>query len=300
MFLHDRPVVMPTTVMPLRRLGPTLRRPDSSQEAVRQSFAKLPAPARVHEWLAAAPGPSVVVRSIAGRDLGVVAIRPIARGEPIFVEKPLIRLTPEIGGAIERWYGDPDIAKVALSTLSRAGPTKTKLTYFDKDLDPVICTNSFTLSSADGSFHSFVFRKISRLNHSCEPNAVFVWDPDAETATVSATRTIATGAEVLINYGAKGNRDDRQRHLKKCFGFDCECPRCCAEAAARYGAELPPQQPLQQLPQQLQLPLQLPLQLQLLNKMERRGIVAARRRGIVSSHERLHMKASPTRARNRA
>jgi hypothetical protein len=261
------------TVVPLRRLGPTLRRPDSSQESMRQSYAKLPAPARVHEWLAAAPGPSVVVRSIAGRDLGVVAIRTIARGEPIFVEKPLIRLTPEIGGAIEKWYGDPDIARVALSTLSRSGPSKTKLTYFDKDLDPVICTNSFTLSCVDGAFHSFVFRKISRLNHSCEPNAVFVWDPDTETATVSATRTIATGAEVLINYGAKGSRDDRQRHLKKCFGFDCECPRCCSEAAARNGAELLPKQPLQQL----QLPLQLPLQLQLIDKMERRGIVAARR-----------------------
>ncbi len=265
--LVPRPVAMPAAVGVVARLPPA-RRPRSSSQASAASLPPVgrakpsaPAPALAHEWLAAATTCSspTIVRHFPGRDLGVAVIRTVGRGEPLLVEKPLIRLTPNIGGPRERWYGEPDVVRKALGTLSRAGPQKTLTTFFDKHLDPVISTNSFTLSCALGGIHSYVFRKISRINHSCDPNAALFWDADAETATVRATRAIAAGAEVTINYGAMGNRDERRRHLRLCFGFDCACPRCSADAAVRDVADRT-------------------LQLQLLDQVEGRSVSMPARR----------------------
>ena len=172
----------------------------------------------------------ITIRMFPGRDLGIAASRSIASGEALLIEKPLIRLTPNIGRPIPKWYGDPQRARMALGNLSRAGPKKTVATWFEEELDPVISTNSFTLEDKAGSCHSFVFHNISRFNHSCDPSAVLIWDPDTEKATVRAIRDIKPGCEITLNYGAVGSRAQRAAHLKMCFGFNCTCSRCTSEA----------------------------------------------------------------------
>ena len=55
-------------------------------------------------------------------------------------------------------------------------------------------TNAFgiTLPGPDGLeyHHLFLFNNISRANHSCQPNAVWAWDPQRSVGTLHALRTI--------------------------------------------------------------------------------------------------------------
>ena len=60
-----------------------------------------------------------------GKGLGVLATGPVRAGEVLLKpERPLVRLTPEIGKPIEHFFGEPPArAKAKLATLSRtAGP----------------------------------------------------------------------------------------------------------------------------------------------------------------------------------
>lgn len=219
-----------------RILQPTVAR--NSTENSRQLIlpdrtrATTPASTENKRQLIPDPARAWAIRKFSGRDLGVAAIRTINPRESLLVEKPLIRLTPNIGGPLVQWYDEPERVRASLGTLSRAAPQKTLGTFFDKDLDPVLSTNCFTLESSSGEYHSYCFRQISRFNHSCDPDAVVVWDPATEAATVRTVRAIPNGQEITINYGAIGGRRERSRHLKACFGFDCRCAKCAAEAAA--------------------------------------------------------------------
>jgi hypothetical protein len=154
----------------------------------------------------------------------------VAKGETLLVEKPLIRLTPRLGSPAVRWYDEPGRVQAALGTLSCAAPKKTLTTWFDAQLDQAVCTNAFTLKCTAGSIHSYVFHRVSRFNHSCSPNAVLVCNPTAEHACIYATRDVPAGVELTLNYGADGALPERQQHLRTCFGFNCACARCTAEA----------------------------------------------------------------------
>ena len=172
---------------------------------------------------------ALTVAELPGRGLGVVAARAIRRGEVLISERPLVRLTPALAKPIEHWFDhDPQHARRLLSRLCRSAGPPLKWEWWDAELDAVVNTNSFTLLS-NGSVHSYIFYELSRLNHHCDPNAVMVFDGVVELATVRATRDIAPGSEVTLNYGADGSLVERQAHLRKCFGFTCTCEVCASE-----------------------------------------------------------------------
>ena len=79
---------------------------------------------------------------------------------------------------------------------------------------------------------TLVFENISRINHSCANNATFTWFSKDEAAVIRATRPIKAGEEITINYGANGERVQRQRELYQCFHFKCTCERCRTELEA--------------------------------------------------------------------
>ena len=169
-----------------------------------------------------------------GKGLGVLATGPVRAGDVLLKpERPLVRLTPEIGKPIEHFFGEPPArAKAKLATLSRTAGPPLRWTWWDKDLDSVVNTNSFTQEGPDGGVHSYVFLHLSRFNHSCDANAVMIFDGPSETAIVRSLRDIPARHEVTINYGTSGGVSERREQLRTKFGFECYCTRCKLEEAA--------------------------------------------------------------------
>mmetsp|Transcript_41194 Transcript_41194/g.108843 ORF Transcript_41194/g.108843 Transcript_41194/m.108843 type:complete len:134 (-) Transcript_41194:245-646(-) len=75
---------------------------------------------------------------------------------------------------------------------------------------------------------SAVFKLISRINHSCAPNASLTWLRGA--MLVRAVKPIEAGDEVLLNYigvEATGHPAPMRRaYLRSQFGFLCRCELC--------------------------------------------------------------------------
>lgn len=75
-----------------------------------------------------------------------------------------------------------------------------------------------------------LFDRVSLLNHSCDPNAVVLFDGTA--AIVRALRPLAAGEEITISYIDRAtDRHERQRSLLSQYFFTCACARCAGSAA---------------------------------------------------------------------
>src|SRR5882757_9877490 len=87
--------------------------------------------------------------------------------------------------------------------------------------------NAFNLGPSS-SFQQAVFPRISRINHSCVPNAQGNFHDEMGRFNVHATRDIEGGEEVTLNYLQELGtaRESRQERLWGGYGFACECPAC--------------------------------------------------------------------------
>jgi hypothetical protein len=75
---------------------------------------------------------------------------------------------------------------------------------------------------------------ISRINHSCAPNALFRWNEEMFAAEVRALRPIARGEEVTMCYVPElEGYASRQARLRDAYGFTCTCELCARPAPAR-------------------------------------------------------------------
>lgn len=79
--------------------------------------------------------------------------------------------------------------------------------YRDNGIVNLFATNCFTepLRSQDNHVRMFVriYKRISRVNHSCRPNAVVSWHPGLKKAFLRALRSIPHHTEITINYYAE-------------------------------------------------------------------------------------------------
>ncbi|KAL7268574.1 hypothetical protein RUND412_008797 [Rhizina undulata] len=70
----------------------------------------------------------------------------------------------------------------------------------------------------------------SLMNHSCEPNAMMVFD--GRGLGVFAVEEIKEGEEVTICYiDANDGYEKRQKDLRETYWFECDCKRCLREKA---------------------------------------------------------------------
>jgi hypothetical protein len=93
--------------------------------------------------------------------------------------------------------------------------------------------NSFNLGSGL-EISEAVFPRISRINHSCVPNAQGNFHEGKGVFNVHATRDIGIDEEVTLSYlpefGAL--REKRVEKLKEGYGFECGCTACDLSAIA--------------------------------------------------------------------
>ncbi len=104
-----------------------------------------------------------------------------------------------------------------------------------KTLLGVAHTNGVAIDAHRGA----LFLVFSRLNHSCTPCAHFEFDPETQTQSVFALRSIAAGEEVTVAYKDREMlmpRLVRRLRLFSTFGFECACSTCVVEDAHEIAA----------------------------------------------------------------
>ena len=75
-------------------------------------------------------------------------------------------------------------------------------------------------------FPNGVFLKMSRFNHSCRPNAEWLWNKETKTQDVRVLRKIKEGEEITLGYTSQWAREERRAELENYFNFNCRCEAC--------------------------------------------------------------------------
>ncbi|TLD28165.1 hypothetical protein PspLS_03984 [Pyricularia sp. CBS 133598] len=174
-------------------------------------------------------------KEIPGKGVGLVARRPISRGQLIMAQRPALVTdikTFDISDDDQTRLFDAGIEQLPSETvmefLSQASQTDS--TKRGAKIRDIANTNSFNLNIA-GVPHAGTFLGVSRLNHDCRPNLAF-HVAKSFVHTTHATRDIAAGEELTISYiDSYSSRQVRQERLKRNWGFTCTCPHCSLSEA---------------------------------------------------------------------
>ncbi|OCH89358.1 SET domain-containing protein [Obba rivulosa] len=194
------------------------------------------------------------INPVPGRGLGMFATRELRYGDLIFAERPLIvapaaymtRAPPtETGEPSLEWLFMEweDLLKAAVGRMSTENQEAYRAlanSHVNDGSPPllgIMRTNGFSASEAllqvfpglsdgpEGRF-SAVGKVLSRVNHSCAPNATVVMEPLSFTLQLIAVKPIALGDEITVTYcGLLDTQKQRQAQLDS-YGFTCECPAC--------------------------------------------------------------------------
>ncbi|TDL17417.1 SET domain-containing protein [Rickenella mellea] len=180
------------------------------------------------------------IQTVNGSGLGMVAIRAIAAGETICIERPVLispsalpshkecPLEDRLQDIYQTMLGvlDPG-AVTAIMSLSNCKPV-TKDSW--SRLRGIIDTNTLYCSFPQSQYlphYGGVFLDMSRCNHSCAPNATWDWDHCSLSMEFRALRPIREGEEITISYLCPWkSRSERQKELKTKYNFSCTCPAC--------------------------------------------------------------------------
>lgn len=91
----------------------------------------------------------------------------------------------------------------------------------EPSLISIFQTNCMELGSG-----AAIFPNAARFNHSCNPNACFVWNNAIQKETIHAMRDIEKDEEITLTYcDMMQDRKNRTWELKH-YGFFCDCPAC--------------------------------------------------------------------------
>jgi len=112
-----------------------------------------------------------------------------------------------------------------LIDFKRTGPHLEEL-YFISHVMRIIEQNKFDRDVYDG---------ISRFNHACDANAVFVKDPRTKLGQIQVVRDIEAGAEITLCYADAPvlTEKERKQKLEEKYGFTCDCNWCGSESKDR-------------------------------------------------------------------
>lgn len=162
--------------------------------------------------------------TISGKGEALIATQDIAPGSLILSDPPLI--TTDCITSEETT--EKDLAR-ALRTLSKDAQRAFLSLHNNypgekNPLSNIIRSNGYPLGPESGV--GGVFANVSRINHSCRPNAKHSWNAILKEQTVYALRFIPPGEEITLSYLAGGTSGERQEILKTHFRFECKCELC--------------------------------------------------------------------------
>ena len=155
----------------------------------------------------------------------MVATRDIVRGERILSEGYLLNVSEGMKEA------DLAASVAALTPKDRerfSDLTCNEQRHGPKSAFGIVATNGIPFRHR-GKKHGGLFLTTSRVNHACDANVAFKWNPTTERLTIHALRAIKSGEEITYNYGFDTIfccRAERQSRLQTTFGFVCLCAKC--------------------------------------------------------------------------
>lgn len=171
-----------------------------------------------------------LIESIPGKGKGMVARVDIAKGTRILEEQSVILMTewsktsPVQMHAIifEMLRSRPQERKLEFISLHNAFPGPTAFAGIAK--------SNFKKCGINTDIRAW-FPVISRINHSCDPNANLSWDDDDKVQHVYVGMDIKAGEEICILYSPNLQSRDRRAWLQKEHRFDCICQLCTSSPA---------------------------------------------------------------------
>jgi len=204
------------------------------------------------------------VAATADRGMAAFAARPLAAGEPVLDEAPLMRLrfqgdpTEDVLG-VARAFGElspaareallglcglpPELASFGLMTaLSLCPPKEAELppgvTAAElRQLVGIVDCNVQRVVDIDTVARNWeaevscgLYERCSRFNHSCAPNLSRRFTADGR-VQLRTSRAVAAGEELTISYLGDAEllqSTERRRFQLQPYGFTCDCPRCAA------------------------------------------------------------------------
>eukprot|EP00931_Biecheleriopsis_adriatica_P076283 TRINITY_DN50001_c0_g1_i1.p1 TRINITY_DN50001_c0_g1~~TRINITY_DN50001_c0_g1_i1.p1 ORF type:complete len:502 (+),score=106.40 TRINITY_DN50001_c0_g1_i1:52-1557(+) len=183
------------------------------------------------------------VQEVQGKGLGVVATKPIARGERILAEPIALKFYQQRGldDDPEKYYWSslthmPMAARDEFYTLSDCVSEETAT------VTGRVVSNSLPLGPDEAS--AAVFLTGARFNHSCLPNVHTSWQEKLGVSGLQvfhALRDVGVGEELTISYlGAQATVSscaERQAMLLQRFKFQCDCKCCLLEGPARKASD---------------------------------------------------------------
>lgn len=189
--------------------------------------------------------PCYSIQPIPGKGNGLIATRPIKRGEIILVESPVLKIMHV--SEYELSMDDIRTQYDALNSETRDELLKLYIAQkhektpendiYDK-VKKIVRSNGFRETEYDDddctlakASYSVVFLNRSRFNHSCTPNATAI-SPQNGKHFIPCVRDIAIGEEITLSYcNVKQKRDDRRRKLYQDYSFLCNCETCVLTGA---------------------------------------------------------------------
>ncbi|KAH9432168.1 hypothetical protein MCOR02_006873 [Pyricularia oryzae] len=186
-------------------------------------------------------------QAIPGKGVGLVAKRPIAKGELVMAETPAILVHKlALEEATDVYFPSLELAVSKMTAATRKsfmaqgtqGDFQGAMGIMDR-----LFTNSFQMAlsgvgaDAKAGFHYGNFPNVSKLNHDCRPNMVFHIDNNLVHRT-HAVRDIKPGEELTISYVDQMDpARDRQARTRSSLGFVCGCAHCSLSAAEAAASE---------------------------------------------------------------
>lgn len=173
----------------------------------------------------------------------------VSKGKLIFTEVPLVHFSAQTIPWPDVWkaYQDLDFPeKHAWLNLTYTDEKPTRLWLAQQaneihipDFCGDVLARYWNNSWKDQVFGiSFLGNKASLFNHSCRPNAVWVFNDTTEAFEVRAVDEIESGQEVLLNYVPLGWPRAKRRMDLKPFNFECSCSLCVEpDSLAEYNRE---------------------------------------------------------------
>ncbi|KAF2867587.1 hypothetical protein BDV95DRAFT_502384, partial [Massariosphaeria phaeospora] len=191
------------------------------------------------------------IRAIPGKGYGCFAIKPIAAGTRIIAESPLL-----VVPVAEYYQEDIQAAFDKLSaadkelyfTLHSAHgqdpkhwPSQIHSTVTPREQKRILEQHNARVGKEPSLISIFqtncmemedgaaIFPNASRLNHSCNPNACFVWNAAIYKETIHVMRKVEKGEEITVSYCDQMHEKTLRAWELKHYGFSCDCPACAGD-----------------------------------------------------------------------
>ncbi|KAI4524668.1 hypothetical protein K525DRAFT_266806 [Schizophyllum commune Loenen D] len=182
--------------------------------------------------------PAYRIGPVPGKGLGMIATRDLQAGDLIVAERPLVMAPKGIPISKEEF---PDgISAMATvkeymearmiaserhfeTLLSRMTPER-RVAYegLDERARPALSGSH----DDGGTYYLVVFDDISRMNHSCRPNARPFFDTELFAMFIRPVRPIRAGEELCISYCYLTSLYDERKADLASYGFECTCESC--------------------------------------------------------------------------